>query len=40
MNAPQELKLNDRIKFKGEIGRMSSFRGLSIDIIGTYEKIE
>jgi hypothetical protein len=40
MNAPSELKIGDEIKFKGEIGRLSTIRGSSIDIIGSYEKIK
>ena len=38
MNAPAQLKKGQTIKFKGEIGRISSFRGTSVDIHGGYEK--
>ncbi|GAB4483045.1 MAG: hypothetical protein OHK006_02930 [Thermodesulfovibrionales bacterium] len=37
-NASAELKKNDRVKFSGEVGRISTFRGTSVDIHGTYEK--
>lgn len=40
MNAPAELKMNEMIRFRGEVGRASTFRGLSIDIHGTYEKVQ
>ncbi len=39
MNASAELKKDQKIKFKGEVGRVSSFRGTSIDIHGDYEVI-
>lgn len=38
MNAPSELNINDRIVFEGEVGRVSTFRGASVDIHGTYKK--
>lgn len=37
-NASAELKKNDRVKFSGEVGRVSTFRGTSVDIHGRYEK--
>lgn len=37
-NAPSELNKNDKIVFEGEVGRLSTFRGSSIDIHGTYRK--
>lgn len=40
MNAPAELKVGDMIKFKGELGRLSTYKSSSIDIHGTYEKIK
>lgn len=40
MNAPLELKKNDRIRFRGEIGRISDIDGSSVDIHGTYEQLK
>lgn len=37
-NAPAELKMNDKVKFSGVVGRISTHRGTSVDITGTYEK--
>ena len=37
--AESELQINDRIAFEGKIERMSSFKGTSVDIAGTYKKI-
>ncbi len=39
-DAPAELKLNDRISFEGTVGRISTFRGASVDIKGKYTKLE
>ncbi|MEW6067220.1 MAG: hypothetical protein AB1610_02855 [Nitrospirota bacterium] len=39
MDAPSDLHLNDRILFEGEVGRLSTFRGASVDIHGSYKKI-
>lgn len=36
MNAPAELKKDQKVRFKGEVGRVSTFRGTSIDIHGDY----
>ncbi len=40
MNAPAELKKDQKIRFKGEVGRASSFKGYSIDIHGSYEVLQ
>ncbi|HYQ48541.1 MAG TPA: hypothetical protein VEP69_05710 [Thermodesulfovibrionales bacterium] len=37
MNAPAELKKGQKIRFSGKVGRVSTFRGTSIDIHGEYE---
>jgi len=37
--AGSELQINDRIAFEGKIERISSFKGTSVDIVGTYKKI-
>lgn len=37
-DATSELNMKDRIVFEGEVGRMSTFRGVSVDIHGTYKK--
>jgi hypothetical protein len=37
-DAPSELNKNDKVVFEGEVGRLSTFRGSSIDIHGTYKK--
>jgi hypothetical protein len=37
MHAPAELKRDQKIRFKGEVGRISTHRGTSIDIHGNYE---
>ncbi|MFZ3138108.1 MAG: hypothetical protein WA126_12045 [Thermodesulfovibrionales bacterium] len=37
-DATSELKPDDRISFKGEVGKISSFEGESVDIHGTYKK--
>ncbi len=39
LDAPSELNKNDKIAFEGEVGRLSTFRGSSIDINGTYKKL-
>ncbi len=36
MNAPADLKKGQSIRFMGEIGRVSTFRGTSVDIHGDY----
>lgn len=40
MNAPAELKRGQMIRFKGEVGRVSTVRGTSIDINGEYEVVQ
>jgi len=37
-DAPTNLNKGQTIKFEGEVGRISTFRGLSVDIIGSYSK--
>lgn len=37
MNASSDLKKDQKIRFRGEVGRVSSIRGTSIDIHGEYE---
>lgn len=39
-DAPSELTIGTKIKFKGEIGRVSTWRGTSIDIHGDYTVLE
>jgi hypothetical protein len=34
-----ELKINDRVSFEGKVHALSSIRGVSIDVIGTYKKL-
>lgn len=36
--AVSELKMNDHISFEGKIDKISTFRGTSVDLIGTYRK--
>ena len=33
-----DLKMNDKISFEGKIHKTSSFKGGSVDVIGTYKK--
>jgi|GEM_PF-2708581 len=36
--AVSELKMNDQITFEGRIDKISTFRGTSVDLTGTYRK--
>jgi hypothetical protein len=37
--AMSELTMNDSISFEGKVRGLSSIRGVSIDVIGTYKKL-
>ena len=37
--AISELKINDRVSFEGKVRAISSIRGVSVDVIGTYNKL-
>ena len=37
--AMSELKINDKVSFEGKVHAISSIRGVSIDVIGTYKKL-
>ncbi|MDP2157785.1 MAG: hypothetical protein Q8K68_08770 [Nitrospirota bacterium] len=40
MNSSSDLKKDQKIRFRGEVGRVSSIRGTSIDIHGEYEALQ
>jgi hypothetical protein len=37
--AMSELKISDKVSFEGKIQAISSIRGVSIDVMGTYKKL-